>query len=144
VRDELANKMSLFYAYPTPMLNAVTTATTNFVSSVSHPCFIFFFFSFFFLITPLCILQNQSIPQENVTTCLATMALVCHNAVENPEFASKYTKPETPLFLLRVMVGVIILYDHIHPQGAFVKGGPIKVSPPAFFFFFKFGFFFFF
>lgn len=96
--------MSLFYAYPTPMLNSVTTATTQFVSS------------------------NASIPQENVTTCLSAMAIVCHNAVDNPEYAAKYTKAETPLFLLRVMVGVIILYDHIHPQGAFVKGGPIRIK----------------
>jgi hypothetical protein len=74
VRDELANKMSLFYAYPTPMLNVITTATTNFVAS------------------------NESIPSENVTRCLATMATVCHNAVNNPEFSAKFTKPETPLF----------------------------------------------
>ena len=43
VRDELANKMSLFYAYPTPMLNTITTATTNFVSSVPFSTEIFFF-----------------------------------------------------------------------------------------------------
>jgi len=34
VRDELANKMSFFFAVPTPMLNAIVNATTNFVNSV--------------------------------------------------------------------------------------------------------------
>ena len=34
VRDELANKMSYFLAVPTPMLNAIVGATTNFVGSV--------------------------------------------------------------------------------------------------------------
>jgi len=104
VRDELANKMSLFYAYPTPMLNVITTATTNFVAS------------------------NESIPSENVTTCLATMATVCHNAVNNPDFSAKFTKPGTPLFCLRVMVGLIILYDHLHPAGAFCKGSEISIK----------------
>ena len=34
VRDELANKMSFFYAVPTPMLNAIVNATINFVGAV--------------------------------------------------------------------------------------------------------------
>jgi len=32
------------------------------------------------------------------------------------------------MFCLRVMVGVIILYDHVHPVGAFAKTSPIDVS----------------
>ena len=32
------------------------------------------------------------------------------------------------MFCLRVMVGVIILYDHVHPVGAFAKSSPIDVS----------------
>ena len=32
------------------------------------------------------------------------------------------------MFCLRVMVGVIILYDHVHPIGAFVKSSNIDVS----------------
>jgi len=32
------------------------------------------------------------------------------------------------MFCLRVMVGVIILYDHVHPIGAFAKTSPIDVS----------------
>ena len=137
VRDELANKMSLFYAYPTPMLNSITTATTNFVSSVRLLYFDFDFFFIWFLswwVHFLSLLQNDTIPQENVTLTLATMATVCHNAVDNPEFSAKYTNPQTPIFCLRVMVGMIILYDHIHPQGAFVKGGPIQVKIACLFF----------
>lgn len=30
---------------------------------------------------------------------------------------------------MRVMVGVIILYDHVHPVGAFAKTSKIDVSP---------------
>lgn len=35
---------------------------------------------------------------------------------------------DTVHFCLRVMVGVIILYDHVHPSGAFCKGSKIDVS----------------
>jgi len=34
VSNEEANRMSLFYAYPTPMLRSVSDATTKFVSEV--------------------------------------------------------------------------------------------------------------
>jgi len=36
------------------------------------------------------------------------------------------------MFCVRVMVGVIILYDHVHPVGAFAKTSPIDVSIPYF------------
>lgn len=43
------------------------------------------------------------------------------------EYRSRFTSEETVLFCLRVMVGVIILYDHVHPAGAFVKTSNIDV-----------------
>jgi len=44
------------------------------------------------------------------------------------EFCSRWESAETKLFCLRVMVGVIILYDHVHPVGAFAKTSGIDVS----------------
>ena len=35
---------------------------------------------------------------------------------------------DTISFCVRVMVGVIILYDHVHNDGAFAKGSKIDVS----------------
>lgn len=35
VNNEMANRMSLFYAEATPMLKTLSTATTNFVAEVS-------------------------------------------------------------------------------------------------------------
>ena len=32
------------------------------------------------------------------------------------------------LFVLRVMVGLIILYDHVHPNGAFIKSSHIDIK----------------
>ncbi len=37
-------------------------------------------------------------------------------------------REETYLFVLRVMVGLVILYDHVHPVGAFQKSSNVDVS----------------
>uniref|UniRef100_A0A914VEK6 CYRIA/CYRIB Rac1 binding domain-containing protein n=1 Tax=Plectus sambesii TaxID=2011161 RepID=A0A914VEK6_9BILA len=34
---------------------------------------------------------------------------------------------DTRLFCLRVMVGAIILYDHVHPTGAFARGSAVDI-----------------
>ncbi|XP_054624714.1 CYFIP-related Rac1 interactor B-like isoform X4 [Dunckerocampus dactyliophorus] len=104
VNNELANRMSLFYACATPMLKTLSDATSKFVS------------------------DNPDVPIENTTDCLSTMACVCKVMLETPEYRSRFTSDETVLFCLRVMVGVIILYDHVHPAGAFVKTSTIDMK----------------
>lgn len=104
VPNELANHMSLFYAHATPMLKVLSDATTRFVS------------------------ENKDLPIENTTETLGTMAKVCQRMVDNREICSRFKNEETILFVLRVMVGVIILYDHVHPQGAFTKTSHIDVK----------------
>ena len=47
---------------------------------------------------------------------------------DDRKYRCKFTTEETVMFCLRVMVGVIILYDHVHPVGAFAKTSPIDVS----------------
>lgn len=44
------------------------------------------------------------------------------------EYTSRFNSEDTLLFCMRVMVGVIILYDHVHPNGAFNKSSKIDVS----------------
>uniref|UniRef100_A0A7N6A171 CYRIA/CYRIB Rac1 binding domain-containing protein n=1 Tax=Anabas testudineus TaxID=64144 RepID=A0A7N6A171_ANATE len=100
----LANRMSLFYASATPMLKTLSDVTTKFVS------------------------DNPDVPIENTTDCLSTMASVCKVMLDTPEYRSRFTSEETVLFCLRVMVGVIILYDHVHPAGAFVKTSNIDMK----------------
>jgi len=100
IRDELANRMSLFFAYPTPMMNVVNETTVKFLS------------------------QDSSVPKENVTTALATMANVCQDMVENKKFDNETTN----MFCLRAMTGSIILFDHLHLPGAFCKKSPIHIK----------------
>lgn len=40
VSTEMANRMSLFYAYPTPMLKTLSDATSKFVSEVCSSIFV--------------------------------------------------------------------------------------------------------
>jgi hypothetical protein len=40
---------------------------------------------------------------------------------------NRFPKPETNLFAARAMTGSIILFDHVHPLGAFHKKSPIQV-----------------
>ncbi|XP_046857170.1 LOW QUALITY PROTEIN: CYFIP-related Rac1 interactor B-like [Xenia sp. Carnegie-2017] len=104
VSNEMANRMSLFYAYPTPMLKTLSDATSKFVS------------------------ENKNLPIENTTDMLSTLANLCRVMIENPEYSSRFESQETTLFCLRIMVGVIILYDHVHPLGAFVKTSNIDMK----------------
>lgn len=104
VTNEMANRMSLFYAYPTPLLKILSDATSKFVT------------------------ENKSLPIENTTDCLSTLANLCRTMIENPNFSSKVANEETHLFCLRVMVGLIILYDHVHPVGAFAKTSNIDIK----------------
>jgi hypothetical protein len=100
IRDELANRMSLFFAYPTPMMKVLSETTAKFLST------------------------DNSIPRENVTSALATLANVCHDMVAE----KKFTQEHYNMLSLRAMVGSIILYDHVSEQGAFVKKSPINIK----------------
>lgn len=104
VNNELANRISLFYADATPMLKTLSDGTTRFVS------------------------ENKNLPIENTTDCLSTMASVCKVMLETPEYRSRFTSEDTVSFCLRVMVGVIILYDYVHPVGAFAKSSKIDMK----------------
>ncbi|MFH4983198.1 hypothetical protein AB6A40_009907 [Gnathostoma spinigerum] len=99
---DLANTVSLFLASPTPMLSSLTRATISFVES------------------------HSDLPVTNTTDTLATVVQVCRYMVEteeNWERMSEYSR----LFSIRVMVGAIILYDHIDEAGAFCKDSPIDI-----------------
>jgi len=100
IRDELANRMSLFFAYPTPMMKVLSETTVKFLSS------------------------DSSVPRDNVTTALATMSNVCQEMVMKKKFESDGTN----MMCLRAMTGAIILFDHLHAQGAFVRKSPIMIK----------------
>lgn len=100
VNDELANCMSLFFAYPTPMMNSVIKTTSN-----------------------LLLQNDHGVTLENLSKFLSIMANSCYMMVEK----QKFQKVDTNMLCLRTTVGCIILYDHVHPKGAFHKKSPILI-----------------
>jgi len=100
VRDELANRMSLFFAYPTPMMKVLSETTAKFLDT-----------------------NATTVPRENVTQALGCMANICLDMVDKHRFASN----ETNMFCLRVMTGAIILYDHVSELGVFTRRSPVNV-----------------
>ncbi|XP_063535212.1 CYFIP-related Rac1 interactor B [Cydia strobilella] len=103
ISAEIANRMSLFYAQATPMLKVLSEATSQFVN------------------------DNQQ-DLENTTETLSTMAKVCLRMLENPKLVAQFSREETSLLVLRVMVGLIILYDWVHPAGAFCRSSSVDVK----------------
>ncbi|ORX51224.1 DUF1394-domain-containing protein [Hesseltinella vesiculosa] len=98
LEDDLANQISLFIAYPTPMLRCVIDTTTDYVT------------------------KNRL--QKGVGECLAAVWASCFYTVHK----KKAQRPEMSAFFLKVMVVTIILYDHIDPNGVFTKQSPINIK----------------
>ncbi len=95
---DLANKMSLFFAHATPLLNKLVDVTGGFVGSA-----------------------NAAVA-GNTTDMLGVVAKVCQKMLENPDLKTRLRSAETKSFIRRVMVATVILYDHVHATGAFAKG----------------------
>ena len=101
---DTTNTISLFFADPTPFLKTLVSALTIFV--------------------------KENTEAANLTVeILSTMFKVCLklsmvNPSQDPEKEEAETlNDETKLFVIRVMVGLVILYDHVNePNGAFNKG----------------------
>lgn len=98
--DDLANRISLFIAYPTPMLKCVIETTTKYVQS------------------------NQRV--KCTSEWLASIWAACYQTLNTNYKKSNNRSVDT--FCLKVMVVSIILYDHIDPNGAYMKHSPINVK----------------
>ncbi|KAI9496588.1 hypothetical protein BDB00DRAFT_758067 [Zychaea mexicana] len=98
VEDDQANRISLFIAYPTPMLKCVIDTTTEYVT------------------------HNRL--QRSVGDCLTALWAACFQTVSKKRTLSA----ELVGFCLKVMVVSIILYDHIDPNGVFSKSSPINIK----------------
>jgi len=102
IKDELANRMSLFFAYPTPMMKVLTDTTVGFVNATNG---------------------GTPVDKAQVVSGFSLMANVCLDMVEKAKF--KNTK--TNMFCLRGMTGAILLVDHVDEHGAFQKKSTINM-----------------
>ncbi|KAF6025698.1 FAM49B [Bugula neritina] len=102
--SEVQGRMSLFFAESRPMMKCVSDTTSRFV------------------------LEHDDIPLENITETLAKMAAICRVMITSTVYRDRLVNNDTVMFILRVMVGVLILFDHVHPNGAFVKTSVIEME----------------
>jgi len=106
---DTTNTISLFFADPTPFLKALVKSVMDFVT--------------------------ENTGASNLTVdILGTMFKVCLKLCvvepsDVPEVKDFTIDDETKLFVIRVMVGLVVLYDHVNePNGAFNKGSHISVK----------------
>jgi len=105
ISTEIANEMSLFYADHTPMLKALGEGAIRFVEE-----------------------NKATLAPDRIDEVLSTMAQICKVMLENPGDSRFQMGVDSISFCVGVMVGLIILYDHVHKEGAFVKGSKIDVK----------------
>ena len=98
---KLINIMTEMFAKPTPFLSTFTQALSKFVK------------------------DSEQIVAERTPQMLGTMATVCQKMLDNQELRSKMKNITTEPFIVRVVVGLVILYDHVDPKGVFVKSKSI-------------------
>jgi hypothetical protein len=96
--DEVANRMSLFYASATPAMSLLVGAVQK-------------------------ALLGGAVTLEVVLNALSVMASSTRDMLRNRQF----TAPATNVFCLRTMVASVILFDHLDVHGVFCKRSPINV-----------------
>lgn len=101
IQEEVTNRMSLFYAYPTPMMNCIKETIVKFLTQDE--------------------VQGPAL-RQNVNTALAFIANICQRIVSKNQCSEPYV-----IFCLRCMTASIILYDNLDSKGAFHKKSPILV-----------------
>ena len=100
ITGEVANRMSLFFAYPTPMMRVLIDATTKFTNSNPRGQFL--------------------------AAGLSHLANIFTTSLN--EAAKANTAPnETTLKIVAYVTGTIVLYDQISAEGAFKKNSPIMI-----------------
>lgn len=83
LNNDMANRMSLFYANATPMLRVLSDTTSRFVTEVSLESIMHIRLQYIAYSLECC-LQNPEIPIEQTTEMLSTMAKVCLRMLEKP------------------------------------------------------------
>ncbi|CAB3411306.1 unnamed protein product [Caenorhabditis bovis] len=69
---------------------------------------------------------HSNIPIRNTTDLFVTIINVCRFMLSNDDCLSRLTESSRHL-CCRVMTGLVILFDHVDPNGAFVPNSPIDI-----------------
>eukprot|EP00002_Diphylleia_rotans_P017260 TRINITY_DN3352_c0_g1_i1.p1 TRINITY_DN3352_c0_g1~~TRINITY_DN3352_c0_g1_i1.p1 ORF type:complete len:319 (-),score=69.61 TRINITY_DN3352_c0_g1_i1:376-1332(-) len=100
IKDELANRISFFFASPTPMMKVLVDSTNAFL------------------------VENMHADRATICQILALAA----NILQSMLAKRRVDSAAEIEFSLRSMTGCIILFDHISEGGAFHKRSPIEIK----------------
>eukprot|EP01107_Rhizomastix_libera_P004491 TRINITY_DN17531_c0_g1_i1.p1 TRINITY_DN17531_c0_g1~~TRINITY_DN17531_c0_g1_i1.p1 ORF type:complete len:307 (-),score=68.48 TRINITY_DN17531_c0_g1_i1:98-1018(-) len=99
VTGEIANRMSLFFAYPTPMMRSLIDTTQGYLTSGAN--------------------GSKLIPAiGHLANYFSNYLTLCQKDGETPD---------QPLKIVSYITGCIVLYDQVNPDGAFKSNSPIQV-----------------
>lgn len=99
VNDEVANRMSLFFAYPNPFTKAL-------IDELS---------------------RNKTIPKEQLISVFGNIANACKENANKHE-SNEQARKEKNFVLFRAMVAAIMFYDYTAPNGVFAKKAEVDVE----------------
>ena len=122
VSDEIANRMSLFYASHTPVMSVLVNSVNQIVKkkgAIGNVLSALRFVSCFVLFCPALLFSLFLF-----LSLFSTMAHSCRDMVSKKHFENE----QSNLFCLRTMVASIILFDQLDNTGAFHKKSPINVK----------------
>lgn len=125
VDEELANKMSFFFAYPTPMMKVMIDSTTT-LSKDDRPRII----GGLSMVANIC-LQNITYVFGLLSFLLSFQSNLILDDLSLLTFFSANGADlggDNIMLLLCAMTGCIILVDHLRDEGAFDKKSPLNVS----------------
>ena len=100
LKEDDANKMSMFFANPSPMIKLLTDYIHNNTFT-----------------------DKPQVVRDGFEDLLATLANMCHDMVETETFESI----DVNYFCLRIMTVCIVIYDTVCLTGAFTKKSKIRV-----------------
>ena len=100
IKDEVVDRMSLFYAHASPMTKTIIDATTSYVSSC------------------------DTVKATQTNMIIARINECCRFMLQN----DKITDSDTQLLYLRAMTGTLLILDYTHPNGIFIKKSPVDVK----------------
>jgi hypothetical protein len=98
VNEEVANKMSFFFAYPTPMMKVLIDTALK---------------------------ADEQVKREELVAGLSLLANVCHSMLDSK---TSELSVQTKMQLLCAMTGTIILVDHLSESGVFHKKSTIRIK----------------
>jgi Holliday junction resolvasome RuvABC endonuclease subunit len=99
VPEDVANKMCLFFAYPSPLMKMMTKLLEEEIETIN-------------------------LPKQEVIDGLSLMANVCLRMVEEKRF----TNEQSNVLCLTAMTAAIVIVDHVYEKGVFCRGTPINIK----------------